>query len=238
MQLPQRPDIYLDNTDPQRLIITGTDISANPDWFSSKGSVVVRCMSLTLPEKLSWKSGNLRLVVESLICHGNGSVVVVDGQKGEGFEGTSASSGASPGANGGNGKNGTNGSDGGTIEIIASRIEGDLSLYARGGDGSDAQGGGDGAQGKNAVKPSCRNNRGNAAGKGGNAGKAGRPGNGGNGGFIKLVCGEITGKSPILDVTPGQPGAPAEHGKAGSGGSGAPGITCHASHWSRCMMTI
>lgn len=238
MVLPPRTDIYLDNTDPNCLIITGTDLSADPDWFSGKNKVVVRCMSLTLPAEISWKNGNLLLVVGTLVCQSNGSSIIVDGKNGKGFGSASAASGASPGANGGNGKNGSQGSDGGTINIVASRIAGDLSLYARGGNGGDAQSGGNGANGKNAVKPSCNNNKGAAAGKGGNAGKAGTPGNGGNGGSIELICGEIDGRPPILDVSSGQPGKSAQHGKPGKGGSAAAGTTCYSHSFRLCMDTI
>lgn len=240
MPLPQRPDLYLDETDPKIAIITGTDIVADPSWFSGKRKIIIRCTTLNLPESLVWHGGSIQISAHKLICDKDGSVIDVSGAKAANDfrPDQRAPSGATPGAEGGNGTNGGNGNDGGHVDIRVMAIEGALSVLAKGSQGGRPQSGGSGAKGRNAVAPSCPRNDSKPATNGGTQGKSGIPGNGGNGGNIVLSYQECSGPIPPLDASEGQSGPSGQHGKiAGQGGNSAASEKCYHSSFRNCSMT-
>lgn len=137
--------------------------------------------------------------------------------------GNRAGVGPSAGDNGRDGDNGGSGNHAGDVLLLADSIAGEIDITANGGQGGNAQSGGEGAKG-NAGQPqqvACRD--GPPGGTGGRGGIAGAPGNGGNGGTVKIYAQAREDERPEINVAAGDPGKPALHGPAGDGGPGGRG---------------
>lgn len=235
MPVSVRPDLYVDDTDVSKVVVTGTDVSADTSWFSKDRDVIIRCARLVLPSEIRLPGGNIVIAAKDIVCDPSGSKVIVSSPKTKAnYIGSTARHGATHSENGTNGEDGGTGADGGTVKIRAFTLQGNLEIVADGADGGGAQSGGNGANGRNAVPPACPATAARPAGNGGKPGLAGTPGSGGNGGTIDVLISQVVDAPPAFSVAKGKAGMPGVHGQPGKGGKSADGVGCRRQYWSHC----
>lgn len=134
--IPEDERLQIDQSRPDRLIITGINVRLTPEQAISGKALVVRATTVEIDGRLHLPSGRMEIFARRIIAH-KGAVLDVSGAAGSpDYAGRAAAlSGTSPGAPGRAGENGGDGGPGGKIAIIAETLEGELKLLANGGIG-------------------------------------------------------------------------------------------------------
>lgn len=222
-----------DSTRPDRICLTGVEVILKQNLVSPERNLIVRAETVEIAEAITLPGRAVHIFAREIKCV-NGVYIDVSGKTGKDYsENSRANDGSNDGEAGSHGADGGPGQKGGTIHIMADRLEGKLTLRAKGGKGGSAQNGGNGAKGKRGndgrndekiwyyqddKEVSRRANAGRGY-PGGTAGNAGLPGKGGDGGLVIVVIyGGLSEAQLSKDVAAGQPGAKARAGRSGEGG--------------------
>ena len=216
-----------DDTHPDRIVLTGLNIVLKDELITPERDLIVRADTVTIPGKLSLPGRLVHIFARQVEC-AEDAAIDVSGLAGmPDYTGMAKPMGAQePGSPGADGDNGGDGQNGGEIKIVAQELNGNIHLFAKGGQGGKAQDGGDGVKGrrgpdgKKEVSESEKSKAHAENGKpGGMAGTAGIPGKGGNGGgIIVAIFNGVSDGQITADYSPGLPGAKAENGAPGAGG--------------------
>lgn len=236
--IPDDERLFVEDTSPDRLVVTGLEVELDSDSAVSGRALIVRAGRVEITGELRLPGGRIEIFAREVIANTDARIDV-SGEPGQpDYTGrTRAPVGPRPGTAGRNGKDGGDGGMAGTIRVYAEAIVGPLTLAANGGNGGKAQDGGNGAQGRTGrtftTNDECRPPE--RGGPGGPAGAAGKPGRGGDAGTIEVATlRPLSDEGLTFELEAGAAGAPGVHGSPGEPGRGGNGGYVSITRSTRC----